>query len=455
MTVSEKLAEYVNSVDFADLDERVVHEAKRRIIDSYGCAIGAFNAAPVKGAREIAESVISKNPATILGTSHKTSPELAAFTNTTMSRYLDFMDTYFFKGEIVHPEDNIASLVAVAESEKRDGKDLILSIVLAYEIACRFVDFANIRKRGWDHVIWDTIATSASASRLMGLSEPEAANAISIGVSSNIPLRNIRVGKLSVWKCPAVSYATMAGIFSCRLARSGITGPEEVFEGKMGFFDQVTGKSGLNIGKFAKHGKGFKIMEVHLKKYPAEINSQSAIDAALKIRKEVNDISSISRVKIETFTTAYEIIADKAKWYPKNRETADHSLPYIVCAALTDGEITERQFTTKKINDPEIRRLLRKTTVRATKECDREYCPGMPNKVTAFTKSGKSYTAKVVHHRGSYRNPMSDAEVEEKFMGIVKKYLADRQAEKGLNALWNMEKQKNIGKVLANFIVNR
>jgi len=455
MTVSEKLAEYVNSVDFADLDERVVHEAKRRIIDSYGCAIGAYDAAPVRGVRKIAEMVDSKNPSTILGTECRTTPELAAFTNTTMSRYLDFMDTYFYNGEIVHPEDNIASIIAVAESEKRGGKDVLLSTVLAYEIACRFVDFANIRKRGWDHVVWDTIATSAASSRLMGLSKSETSDAISLGVSSNIPLRNIRVGGLSVWKCPAVSYATMAGIFSARLARVGITGPREAFEGKLGFFEQVTGKSNLNIGKFARYGRGFKIMEVHVKRYPAEINSQSAIDAALQIRRKIGSMDNVKSVKVETFTTAFEIIADKAKWDPRNRETADHSLPYIVCAALVDGEITEKQFSASRINDPHIRRLLENTTVRPTKECDRDYCPGMPNKVTVTTRTGRTYSAKVIHHRGSYRNPMTDFEIEEKFRSLCRRYLKERQIDRGLRLLWNLDKQKNIRKVLSNFVIKK
>lgn len=455
MSVAEKLANYVDSLGYNDLDEKVVHEAKRRIIDTIACAIGAYNSTPVKTVRKDAILTTSKKSATILGTKNKTSPQLASFVNTTMSRYLDFMDTYFYNGEIVHPEDNICSILAVAESEKRNGKDVLLATVLAYEICCRLVDFANIRRRGWDHVIWITISTAAAISKILELPDKKTAEAISIAMSSNIPLRQIRVGGLSMWKGLAVAYSAMAGTFAANLARLGITGPKEVFEGKHGFFNQVTGKADLSIDNFCKSGDKFKILEVHIKNYPSEINSQSAIEAALEVRKRIKKIDDIKEINVETFTTAYEIIADQSKWNPTNRETADHSLPYIVCAALIDGEITEKQFSSKRISDSKLRDLMQRTNVSPSEECDADYYPGMPNIVEVVMKSGEKYSSKVVHYRGSYRNPMSDEELEAKFKILTKKFLTEKQIDKSLQFIWNMEKQKDLSSLFSNLVVRR
>lgn len=453
MSIAEELAKYSYSLSYDDLDRKIVHEAKRRVIDTVACAIGAFDAEPVKIVRDLAKEVTSQKSSTILGSQIQTTPELATFTNTTMSRYLDFMDTYFYNGEYVHPEDNIASIIAVAESEKRTGKDVILAIVMAFEACCRLAEFANIRKRGWDHVIWLTISSTLAVSRLMGLPVDKTAQAISIGITNNIPLRQIRVGGLSMWKALAVADSTMAGVFASNLARHGITGPDQIFEGKHGFFNQVSGATDLSVDKFCRSGANFKILETHIKKYPAEYNSQSAIEAALDLRQKIGNVRNIKAINIRTFTPGYEIIADKEKWYPTNRETADHSLPYIVCVALVDGEITEKQFSEARIADPQLRELVGKVDVRPDPECDKDYYPGTPSIVEVVMESGERYSSKVIHPRGSYKNPMSDEELEDKFKILVGKYLTPAQIQKALNIIWDLDTQQDISGLIASLVV--
>jgi len=257
-----------------------------------------------------------------------------------------------------------------------------------------------------------------------------------------------------MWKGLAVADASMAGVFAANLARKGLTGPNEIFEGKHGFFSQITGKSNLDIGKFSEHGKNFKIAEVHIKKYPAEYNSLSAIEAALELRKKIN-INEIKKINIKTFTPAYEIIADKEKWYPANRETADHSLPYIVCVALVDGTITEDQFSLKRISDPKLKNLVQKVDVKPSKECDKDYYPGTPTIVEVVTKSGEKYSSKVVHPRGSYKNPMTDEELEGKFKELTGKYLTQKQIDNVLKVVWKLEKEKSISGIISRLYVNK
>lgn len=454
MSIADKLSEYIHSVKYNDLSEKTIHEAKRRIIDALGCAIGAFNAEPVKIVREIAKNVNSKGSATIFGTKYKTSVEWATFVNGTMVRYLDFMDTYFPLGDFVHPQDNIAPILAVAESERLSGKDVLLATILAYEACCRFVDWTNIRKRGWDHVIWITISSTLAVSKLLKLPPEKIVEAVSIAISSNIPLRQIRVGKLSMWKGLAVAYATKAAVFASYLAKQGITGPTEIFEGKHGFFNQITGKSDFSVENFARNS-GFKILDVTIKKYPVESNALSAVEAAFEVRRKLRSILDIDKINIYTYTTAYQIIADKEKWNPTNRETADHSLPYIVCAALVDGEMTEKQFSDKRIFDSALRKLLNKTSVQVAEEYDKHSWPAAPNKVEVITKSGGKIFAEIIYPKGSFKYPMSDKEMEEKFKGLVKKFIRQGQIENGLKTLWDLEKQKNISKIISYFLVKK
>ncbi len=448
----KKLAEYSSNLKYSDIKEKVIHETKRKIIDSLGCAIGAFNAEPVKILREIASNIKSKD-ATILGTLNRTSVDMATFVNGAMIRYLDFMDNYFYNGEYVHPEDNISAILSVADSKNLSGKDVILATVLAYEASCRFVDFANIRKRGWDHVIWISIASSIASSKLLKLSKEKTAQAISLAITSNIPLRQIRVGNLSMWKGLAAAYAARSSVLTSKLAEKGITGPNEIFEGEKGFFKQITGKSNLRIENFCKRGDKFKIVEVNIKKYPVETNALSAVEAAFNVRKKLKNIKNINKINIYTFDSAYEIIADKEKWYPKNRETADHSLPYIVCVALLDGKITREQFSNERINANDLKNLIRKVNVYKSEECNKDYYPGSPNIVEVLLNDGNKFSSKVVNPRGSYKNPMSDSEIEDKFRNLTNKFLSAKKIDLVLDFLWNLEKAKSIKKLFPLLLV--
>ena len=149
-TLAHQLADYACALRFEDLSKEVVHEVKRRVIDSLGCALGAWNEEPCVIARRVASDFSAKHGSTIIGTDHKAPPDWAAFANGCCIRYFDYNDTYLSK-EPAHPSDNISAALAVAESVGASGRELITAIALAYEVQCRFCDAASIRARGWDH----------------------------------------------------------------------------------------------------------------------------------------------------------------------------------------------------------------------------------------------------------------------------------------------------------------
>ena len=213
MHLAEQLADYVNSINYQDVPENVVHETKKRIVDSLGCAIGAFNADPVRISRKVAETARDSQGSTLFGTRKKTIPDLASFVNGVMVRYFDYNDTYLSK-EPAHPSDNIGPCFSVAESERATGKDLLLSIILAYEIQCRLCDAADIRHRGWDHVCYGLPSTALAASKLMDLDSEKMTQAANLALNSHITMRQVRAGELSMWKGCSFANAARNGVFS-------------------------------------------------------------------------------------------------------------------------------------------------------------------------------------------------------------------------------------------------
>ena len=448
MSLAEKLADYVHSANYDVVPENVIRETKKRIIDSLGCGIGAFNEEPVKISRKVVEAARDSQGSTLFGTRKKTTPDLAAFVNGIMVRYFDYNDTYLSK-EPAHPSDNIGPCFSVAESERATGKDLLLSIVLAYEIQCRLCDAADIRHRGWDHVCYGLPSTALAASKLMDLDTEKMTQAVNLALNSHITMRQVRAGELSMWKGCSFANAARNGVFSALLAQEGMTGPSPIFEGEMGFFKQVSGPFEMNIDDFGGRSGSFKIAETYLKFFPAEIHSQTSIWAALETRKEIENPEDIVSVDIASHEAGYTILGkDPEKWNPLTKETADHSLPYIVGMALLEGKIDNSTYVERKFRDPKILELLKKITVVEDKTLSSRYPEAVANRVTVKLSSGKVVSKQVDYHKGHPKNPMSDAEVEEKFQRLTRKYLDKNRARRILDAVWNLEKAKDVAKLV-------
>src|SRR5205814_10351630 len=149
-----------------DLSRETVNEVKRRIIDSIGCALGAWNEEPCQVAREVASEFSAKHGATIIGTHHQAPPDWAAFATGCCIRYFDYNDTYLSK-EPAHPSDNISAVLAVAERVGANGRNAIASIALAYEVQCSLCDGASIRSRGGAHVTDGAFLTALGLAQVL------------------------------------------------------------------------------------------------------------------------------------------------------------------------------------------------------------------------------------------------------------------------------------------------
>lgn len=451
-TLAERLSAYTAGLHYEALPPETVHEVKRRLLDTLGCAMGAYRSEPAAIARTLAQTVTSTMPATVIGTAHKSSPEMAAFSNGVHFRYLDYNDTYLSK-EPAHPSDNLAAVLAIAEPFGANGREIITAIVLAYEIQCRLCDAASIRARGWDHVTYGSFSTSLAAGKLLGLTEAELTHAQGLAGVPNNAMRQTRVGMLSHWKGCAFANASRNGVFAALLAKHGMTGASEVFEGEMGFWKQVSGQFALDT--FGGNGTPFMINQTYIKYYPAEYHSQSAIDAALVLRPQIGGVDAIAKITIETFDAAVEIIGgEPEKWRPTTRETADHSLPYCVAVALTDGNVTLESFDAAHLENQSLLALIQKIEVKANAKLNTLYPEGIPNRITITTQDGTAHTHEVTFPRGHARNPMTDAEVEIKFRALAEPLLSTPRITEILDRCWHLEAQTDIGELLDLFVVD-
>jgi 2-methylcitrate dehydratase len=447
-TLADRMAAYACSLRYDDIPKNVVHEIKRRVVDSLGCALGGYAGKPSQIAIKVARSVKGLPGARVLGTSIKTSPDLAAFANGTMVRYLDYNDTYLSK-EPAHPSDNIPAALAVAEAEHATGPELLTAISIGYEIQCRLCDAASLRARGWDHVTYGSFSTALVASRLLRLTPEKTAHALGLAGVANIALRQTRVGELSMWKASAFANSARNGIFAAMLAKEGMSGPSPIFEGEKAFWRLVSGP--FDLGPLAGRNGAFKILDTYIKYYPAEYHAQSAIDAAVELASRVS-VHQIESIRIRTFDAAVEIIASgPEKWRPKTRETADHSLPYCVAVALIDGHVGLVQFSERRIADPRLQRLMEKIQVLADDRFNNQYPAAIPNLIEITLKDGTVHSRQVDYPRGHPKNPMTDAEVEDKFAKQCEGLLTHRKIQQILDRLWELEKIKDATEVLALF----
>ena len=445
--IVEYLSTYSDSLKFEDLPPEVIHQAKRLVIDTLGCAIGGYPSQPAAIARDLASTVTSSQPATILWSGQKTSVDMATFSNGVMIRYLDFNDGYTSK-ESGHPSDTIASVLSPGEVTHRDGRSTIVAIVLAYEAFCRMCDVAQVRVRGFDHATVGVIASTLGAAKIMDLPREQTAQALNLAVASNVALFQIRVGELSMWKGCAFANASRNAVFACLLASRGLTGPPMVFEGRGGFFNSVSGEP-FELSPFGGNGNPFRIMECNIKRFPLGQYSQTVVQAALEVREKLPDAETISQVNIRTLNTAIRIMAgDDEKWHPTTRETADHSMPYTVAVALMYGEVDESHFGREFLDNPKLQGLVQKIRVSAWEEADRREPEAMLCEVEVVTTSGQSFSSEVPYHRGHWKNPMSDQEVEAKFGSLSRDLLTPSQIDSLLERLWHLEEVDDIGQVV-------
>lgn len=438
VTMVQELAEFVVSREFDDLSDAAVEALKLRMLDGLGCAIGAMDGIPIRAVRDHVEDFGGRPLCTTIG-GPKTSPDRAALINGALVRYLDFNDSYLAKGETCHPSDNIGAVLAGVEYAGGSGKEVLLGLAVAYQVQCRLSDVAPVRAKGFDHTTQGSYAVAAAVSRTLGLDAARTANAIAISGTAFNALRVTRTGALSNWKGLAYPNTGFCGTHAAFLAKHGITGPLEVFEGNKGFMDAVAGR--FTIDWPAEDLE--RVNKTVVKRFNAEVHSQSATEGVLELKAETPFTGDqVASIEIDIFDVAFNIIGggeEGSKYGVKTKEEADHSLQYIVSAAILDGTVLPSAYTPERISRPDIQALHRKVVVRPKKEYSERFPQEMACRITIHLKDGRVLEKEKRDYEGFVTRPMSWATAEAKFHALATPFAPGGLRKQIVRALANLE----------------
>src|SRR5574338_540285 len=434
----DQLAAFVVGTKYDDLSEMAIDQAKIRILDSLACAIGALDGEPVKMIRAQIKDFGGEGLCTLIG-GGRTAPDRAALYNSALVRYLDFNDSYLAEGETCHPSDNLGAVLAACEYAGRSGKDLITALAVAYQVQCRLSDVAPVRANGFDHTTQGSFAVAAGVARALELDQTKTANAIAISGTAFNALRVTRTGALSNWKGLAYSNTAFAALHATFLAMRGITGPGEVFEGNKGFMDAISGDFELDWSKEDLE----RITQTIVKKYNAEIHSQSTIEGVLELKQDHEFTGAdIHRIDIDIFDVAYNIIGggeegEKITIYTK--EEADHSLPYIVAVAILDNQVMPAQYLPERIVRQDVQTLLRRVFVRPVDEFSHRFPDQMPSSIRITLKDGRVLTRQKRDYEGFLTRPMRWERITEKFEQLSRRRVPLQLQREIEDAVANLE----------------
>ncbi len=435
---------------FEQLSQEAVYQAKRFLLDSVGCALGGYKQHDVVIALDVLNEIAGRGAATVIGTGKRVDPVSASLANALMIRCMDYNDIYW-KQDPSHPSDIFPAALACCERAKSNGKELIVGLVLGHEFEMRLCEaaFPGIRERGWHHATLTAFASPIVAGRALHLSAEQIQHAIGISGSRQSTLGAVTAGKLTMMKNTVDPMATQSGVLAALMAEKGYTGPEHVIDGKEGLVHCFGPEWKLNVLTDGL-GDSWRITQCGMKFFPTEALTHAPISAVLDLVKE-NDLrpDQIEKVLIRSLARAADILSDPSKYDPHTKETADHSLPYVVAAALVDRQVTPAQFEMKKIMDPTIRAQLKKVEVVADPEIEKVFPALQRVAVTIETKDGRLLNKQIDYPKGDPRNPLSDQEIEEKFGALSDGVLSSHAQQELKDAIWRLEKIGSVSKLMA------
>jgi len=448
-TISQKWAKFALELNYKDIPSVALKEAKRFLLDSVGCAFSALDNKDTQAAYNYIKDLGGKEQATIIGWGIKANLPQATLMNSLLIRALDYNDIYW-EQDPSHPSDIIPAVLSTGEFMKKNGKEVLVGIIIAYELEMRLclAAFPGVREIGWHHATLTQLVSPVAAGRMLGLNEEEIVAAIGISGSSHFTLGGVVAGHLTNMKNAADPFAVEAGVRAALLASKGYTGPVEVFEGKEGLFE-VLDKVKWDKDILTKGlGDKFLINQCGYKAFPTEALTHQPITAALEVMQENNlKPQGVKEVLVETTTRGADILSDPSKYKPTTKETADHSLPYCIAVAVAKGNVLPSDFEEDALRDSFVWSLLDKIKIAANPEIDALFPKVKRAIVTIKTPQGE-FKKQEDFAKGQPERPLSEKELISKFKVNSEKKISSSRMEDIIKATKELENIDEIGEYM-------
>jgi 2-methylcitrate dehydratase len=465
MTVSEKLARETQELTFEQLPAEVVHEVKRRVIDTLACAVGGYDSPPSKVIRDLIKDLGGPAESTVVGNGLRTSAMNAALANGVMVRYTEAMDRSLeSKDGLVqhgHPGEVIPGVLAVGERQHSNGKEIVTAVVLGYQLMNR-LSYAMggatpISRLGWKHEIRAGLIVPLVVGKLMGFSEAQMVNAVGISGSYTGELGILDHGAEEVTMARELRfpYATYQAILAALMAQKGFEGPSRIYEGHHGFAE-VMARGKIDLARLTRRDEDFNILYTQTKWYPLNGRLQGQTEALLRLVTEHKiKPEAVAHVKITTTPRVLEHMGDPATHrYPQTKETADHSAYYTAALAIVDGAIHLNldQFATERLRDPKLREVIDKIELVPIPEWADD---AAPTTVEITMVENTTHECTVENPKGHVLNPVTDEELEEKFRGMASRFMDEAQMQTVFQTIYNLDKLDDIGELTRTLVFTR
>jgi 2-methylcitrate dehydratase len=430
---TRRIVDFAQKYNYDSMTPTTKTMANRTMVDSIGCAFAGFEEHAVRICAKLARQVQGVElKSSVFGYGISTSPELAAFVNSAMVRLVDFNDT-------PHDSNLIPAALAIGEALHSTGQEVLTAIVIGYEV---------MRTQSGE-----SVAPAVAAAKLMKLDDDRMANAITLALTPHVAL-NKGVGALSMWKGCRSAEAIKCGVWGALMAREGMTGPPQPFEGRGGLWSR-NGPGNWTLP--AKAGE-MAIDTTWHKRFPSDQQTQGLLNIMPEIRRWVGNVDDIESMQYDMTFGDWQEIGSNPKWDPRNRDTADHGLPYVLARNLIDGESYLDKFSLAQypFNDARVRTVMNKLTLGPVKDWS-------GNGTARLTIKKKSGEVKYFDTHGGVRNAtpdnylrrMTDEDATAKFKrAATYRKVPDTQQAEALAQWWDLSKVKDIAnpmKTLASF----
>lgn len=421
----------------------VKHQAKRCLVDTIGVTIaGSFYSDTAQVVKALASELKEEEEATIIGTKLKRSAMTASFANGAMAHALELDDGS--RHATYHPASSIVpASLALAEKLRKNGRELLESIICGYEVSLRIGISINPQHylRGFHPT--GTIAvfgTTASAAKLLNLTEEQTVNALGIAGSMVCGINQYEIDGSNV-KHLHPANAARNGILAALLSLKGMQGPRYILEGKLGFFNcyaQDYNREILTRGL----GEEFEILKIYFKPYPSCRYVHYAVEATLEIIKRYG----ISAKDVDSIHIRTHLNAKQGSDIPdyKTPLHARLSIQYGVASTLLRGKAGLREYTEESIRDERVRELARRINIDVDPEIQRLYPNPRSLILELKTKDGIVLSHRVDYPKGDPENPMSDSELEDKFLDITEEPIGRERSSLLLERLWKVEEVEDM-----------
>jgi 2-methylcitrate dehydratase len=443
----------------AALDARTTRAAKAVLIDSLAVCMGALTHPAAQAARRHAYRFATDDGCVIWGSHKRAAPELAALTNGVLLRCYDYNDFFVGQRNSGHPSDIVAGVIAAAEWADADGAALLAALAVGYEVVAAAFDAFSTAPGGWDYTNLVAFGGTCAIARVLGLDAAQTREALAMTVVPHFASDEIESGDLNtrgdltMWKRFNGSDAVRNALQACLLAQVGVEGAVRPFVGKQGFIQKLANKSEEAVPvleqRLAPNRPLTRIAETNMKRWPVGSLAQSAIQAALAARAKIADPARIRQVRVFAEEGAYDHLVKirTAPYAPISRETADHSLPYIVASAVLDGYVRTDSFSPSRVLEP-ARQTFVAEKVKAAPEAalgtiaggkHKRHAAGYLGRVEIELMDGTLVHGEAKPFPGHPNNPFTDDDLDEKLRENMEPFAGPEQTARLARHLDAME----------------